>query len=103
MALGDANLEALKEDYDKLKAEEEQSELGGDVKLAISLPNSKEQVYEFKLGHAVQYVKAVLNNEHGLPMSMVLTSGGATLIDPLSLSDCSTISPSKVNHVQVKV
>ena len=35
MALGRANLEALKEDYDKLKAEEEQSELGGDVKVCF--------------------------------------------------------------------
>ena len=37
MALG-ANLEALKEDYDKLKPAEEQTEFGGNVK--VSLPQS---------------------------------------------------------------
>lgn len=44
MALGDTDLEALKGDYDKLKAEEEQSELGGDVKVCSEFHQTKLQL-----------------------------------------------------------
>lgn len=104
MALG-VDLEAIKGDYDKLKSAEEESELGGDVELVFILPDGSEDSLKFKLGQTVEYVKAFLNNRHGLPMHMALITpiDGRSLMDPLSLSDCRAISASKPNHVKVSL
>lgn len=71
-----------------VKNAEQDAQFGGDVSVTFKLPDGTEAAHSFKLGHTVEYVKAVIHKEHGIAMNKQrLKFQGREMIDPLSLVD----------------
>lgn len=57
------------------------------------MPSGDQHTHKFKLGTTVAYVKLQIEQLYNVAMAkQKLTCNGKTLIDPLSLSDCTGIS-----------
>ena len=84
----DVNFEETREQAQDLKTAEADAQFGGDVSIKFKLPDGSQATHPFKLGHTVEYVKAFLHKEHGIPMEkQKLKFQGRVMIDPLSLVD----------------
>mmetsp|Transcript_19113 Transcript_19113/g.49060 ORF Transcript_19113/g.49060 Transcript_19113/m.49060 type:complete len:107 (-) Transcript_19113:117-437(-) len=82
------DFEATKAQAGGVKSAEEDAQFGGDVTVTFRLPDGTEPSHAFKMGHTVEYVKAVLAKEHGLQMAgLRLLFEEREMIDPLSLCD----------------
>uniref|UniRef100_A0A061QZ71 Ubiquitin-like domain-containing protein n=1 Tax=Tetraselmis sp. GSL018 TaxID=582737 RepID=A0A061QZ71_9CHLO len=82
------NFEETKVQGDASKSAEEDQQFGKPVAVSFKLPDGVEAKHEFKLGHTVEYVKAVIHKEHGFPMNKQrLFFQEREMIDPLSLVD----------------
>jgi hypothetical protein len=93
MELG-VDLEGTRNQYLNTKAQEQHAEEGDSVDLVLQLPDGRESIQAFKLGHTVAYVKLVVEKEAGIPMDKQrLVLNGKDLLDPLSLADCAGIAP----------
>lgn len=69
----------------------------------LQLPSGEQHRHKFKLGTTVAYVKLQIEQLYSLPMAkQKLTCSGKSLIDPLSLSDCSGIAADGTSLVVVE-
>lgn len=99
------NLEGLRESAKGIKAQEEEEEVGQDVKCLLKMPNGEEKMETFKMGTMVSYVKAYIQNKYGYPMAKMTLrlSDGSVMIDPLSLCDIRGLDMKAVNPITVAV
>ena len=84
----DVNFEETREQAQGVKSAETDAQFGGDVSVTFKLPDGTQATHPFKMGHTVEYVKAFLHKEHGIPIAkQKLVFQGRPMIDPLSLVD----------------
>ena len=68
------------------------------------LPDGTEEECDFSMGQTIQMLKAHVETEYGIPMSVTqLSLEGKILIDPLSLNDFQEIDPSQILVLDVQV
>ena len=82
------DFESTKKKAESAKNAEADGHFGGDVAVTFKLPDGTQATHSFKMGHTVEYVKAVIHKEHGIPMAQQrLKFQDRDMIDPLSLVD----------------
>ena len=86
--MGSIDFEKTRAQAQGARSEEADAQFGAEVSITFKLPDGTSATHSFKMGHTVEFVKAVLHKEHEIPMSkQTLKFQGREMINPLSLID----------------